>query len=159
MRTRQASGSGSRFINSLITQLQLPPDQARVVGEELVGGRFACPLGGEYQIVETEDGLVRWASSAIPEVNRFVFSEIPADYRMPLLEWFRGMFLDVARDDEALELHAEIAMVPQKIEPKDNGDDGFSLPGLNGIWNSIKGSDEEQPPPEPHPPVEGLPEP
>lgn len=51
-RARDTSASASRFMNSLTTQLHVPAEDARVLGEDLVGGKFACPLGGKYVLVD-----------------------------------------------------------------------------------------------------------
>lgn len=129
MRARDTSASASRFMNSLSAQLQVPPADARSLGESLVGGRFKCPLGGEYQLVEPLGGGVQekstaeakstggtsptrvlWASSAPAPRNRFLLTEIPADYQMPLLAWFRGLTADIARVQDELWLHANLEM-------------------------------------------------
>ncbi len=51
-RARDTSASAARFMNSLTTQLHVPPKDARALGEELVGGKFKCPLGGQYVLVD-----------------------------------------------------------------------------------------------------------
>ena len=66
MRARDTSASGSRFMNSLTTQLHVPPENARTLAEALVGGKFACPLGGEYVLVDP--GLA--ASAAAERAKR-----------------------------------------------------------------------------------------
>jgi len=159
MRSRQASASASRFMNSLTTQLHVPPDEARDVAEQLVGGHFVCPLGGQYELLE--DGEVAaatgnaeellpvpgarrlWASTAVAPPNRFLLTEIPADYQMPLMEWFRGLTLEVARIDsaDALTLHAELDMVHQEITPPTEASEGgLKLPSLGGLfgWGGAK---------------------
>ena len=152
MRARQASASGSRFMNSLTTQLHVPPDQARDVAEALVGGHFVDPLGGKYELLEEGErasargdnaevlpapGARRlWASTAVTPQNRFLLTEIPADYQMPLMEWFRGLTLEVARVDsaDALTLHAELDMVHQDVAPPAANEGGFKLPSLGGLF-------------------------
>ena len=52
MRARDTSASASRFMNSLTTQLHVAPEKARTLGEDLVAGQFACPLGGKYVFVD-----------------------------------------------------------------------------------------------------------
>lgn len=146
MRSRQASASASRFMNSLTTQLHVPPDQARDVAEQLVGGHFVDPLGGKYELLE--DGIAApaqvaageslptpgarhlWASTAVIPPNRFLLTEIPADYQMPLMEWFRGLSLEVARVDsaDALTLHAELDMVHQEVTPPEESRGGLKMP-------------------------------
>lgn len=162
MRSRQASTSASRFMNSLTTQLHVPPDQARDFAERLVGGHFVDPLGGEYELLEDgertsargpgpDEALpapgVRhlWASSAVAPPNRFLLTEIPADYQMPLMEWFRGLSLEIARVDSAdvLTLHAELDMVHQEVAPPEESGGGLKLPSLGGLfgWGESKDDD------------------
>ena len=52
MRARDTSASASRFMNSLTTQLHVPAEDARALGEDLVAGKFACPLGGKYVLID-----------------------------------------------------------------------------------------------------------
>jgi hypothetical protein len=164
MRARQASASGSRFMNSLTAQLHVPPDQARDVAEALVGGHFIDPLGGKYELLEDGErasargqngdgellpapGARRlWASTAVTPQNRFLLTEIPADYEMPLMEWFRGLTLEVARVDsaDALTLHAELDMVHQEITPPAENGGGSLLPSLGGLFG-LGGKEEAKP--------------
>jgi hypothetical protein len=167
MRARQASASASRFMNSLTAQLHVPPNQARDVAEGLVGGHFVDPLGGKYELLEEgERASVRgdneradellpapgarrlWASTAVTPQNRFLLTEIPADYEMPLMEWFRGLNLEVARVDsaDALTLHAELDMVHQEITPPEEASEGGSLlPSLGGLLGWGKTNKDESP--------------
>jgi hypothetical protein len=148
MRARDTSASGARFMNSLTTLLHVPPAEARPLGEALVGGKFDCPLGGDYVLVDPNiplpdagegspdageplpipNGAVAsatmprrlWASTATPPENRFLLTVIPADYTMPLLTWVRGLQAEVARIDDELTLHAELDMVHLEIGPPDD---------------------------------------
>ena len=110
MRTRETSAAGSRMMNSLANQLRVPRDQCREVAERLVDGTFVCPLGGEYQLYAPKRGLEVWISSALPVQNRFMLNEVPEDYRLPMLDWFRGLTGDLRLDEQALSVHLEIKM-------------------------------------------------
>ena len=110
MRTRETSAAGSRMMNSLANQLRVPRDQCREVAERLVDGKFVCPLGGEYQLYAPPRGQEVWISSALPVKNRFILSEVPDDYRLPMLNWFRGLTGDLRLDEQALSVHLEIKM-------------------------------------------------
>jgi hypothetical protein len=158
MRARNASASGSRFLNSLATQLHLPPQDARSVAESLVAGKFDCPLGGDYVLVDransngeaasaavqNEENLPApdlrhqlWASSATTPENRFLLTVIPDDYTMPLMNWFRGLDADVARTNDELTLHAELDMVHIEVGPPEDPEEasgGFPIPGLNNLF-------------------------
>jgi hypothetical protein len=153
MRARQASASASRFMNSLVAQLRVPPEQARDVAEQLVGGHFVDPLGGKYELLEDGNPALAaqaggenlpmpgarrlWASTAVQPENRFMLTEIPANYEMPLMQWFRGLSVEVARVDSAdtLTLQAELDMVHQDITPPEEAKEGGSLlPSLGGLF-------------------------
>lgn len=110
MRTRDTSVAGSRMMNSLANQLKIPRPDCRDFAEQLVDGKFVCPLGGEYQLYEPKRGLEVWASSALPEVNRFLLSEVPDDFELPMLQWFRGLRGDAKMDERSLDIHLEIQM-------------------------------------------------
>jgi len=181
MRARDTSASAARFMNSLSTQLHVPAERARAVAEDLVGGTFNCPLGGEYMLVDAvdndsqpkvrrkntrdvqqlpppdnklsqrEDGPAHrlWTSTAPPAENRFLLTVIPADYRMPLLEWFRGLNAEVARVDDEFTLHAVLDMtrievgLPKDSETKEAGG-LLLLRGIRDLFGS-SGSNKGDP--------------
>jgi len=179
MRARNTSASGARFMNSLVTQLHVPPEEARELSERLVGGEFDCPLGGDYALVDPDvplparlkglgqggrgDGKETlpppaeagspsgarklWVSTATPPENRFLLTEIPADYQMPMMDWFRGVSADVARDGEDLMLHADLDMTHIEVGPPEEpgADEGglLSLPGLRDLFGTNRSKDEQ----------------
>jgi hypothetical protein len=168
MRSRDTSASAARFMNSLTTQLHVPPQDARPLAEALVGGKFDCPLGGDYELVDPSiplpvpgEGLeegseqlpapntarLLWASTATPPENRFLLTVIPADYTMPLMQWFRGLDAQVARIDDELTLHAEIDMVHLEVGPPedpDEGGGGFKLPSLGQLFGAFGNNKDQQ---------------
>jgi hypothetical protein len=177
MRARDASASGSRFMNSLTTQLHVPPQDARVVAENLVAGKFKCPLGGEYVLVDSANpdapadeaaelppppggeiaapdhrandaaaGRPLWASTATTPENRFLLTVIPADYTMPLMNWFRGVNADVGRANDELTLHAELEMVHIEVGPPEDPEevDGGLLQGLGNLLGGLGAKKDEQ---------------
>jgi hypothetical protein len=158
-RARDASAAGSRFMNSLTTQLHVPPKDARGVAESLVAGKFDCPLGGDYKLVDPLNGSANgepasagvratenltipntrllWASTAAVPENRFLLTVIPADYTMPLMNWFRGLSAEVAQANDELTLHAELEMVHIEVGPPEDPEDaegGLKLPGLGNLF-------------------------
>ncbi|MCI0335505.1 MAG: hypothetical protein L0228_20045 [Planctomycetes bacterium] len=168
-RARDASASGSRFMNSLTTQLHVPPHDARAVAENLIAGRFDCPLGGEYTLVdpfnrdaESAERSARasddaeqlpspnaartlWASTATTPENRFLLTVIPAEYTMPLMNWFRGLTAESARANDELTLHAELDMVHIEVGPPEDPEEagGLKLPGLGELLGFGKTKDEQ----------------
>ncbi len=154
MRARNTSASASRFMNSLTTQLHVPPQNARALAESLTNGRFTCPLGGDYKLISLpvagegagEGQRKLWASTATSPQNRFLLTEIPADYQMPLMNWFRGLSADVARANDELNLHAALDMVHIKVGPPEDPEDaggGLKLPGLGNLFSGFGAKKDE----------------
>ncbi len=115
MRTRQTSVAGSRMMNALANQLKVPRNECREVAQRLVDGQFVCPLGGNYQLYATDRGLEVWISSALPKSNQFSLSEVPKDFQLPLLDWFRGLQADLTLNDQSLNVHLEIKMTQDAL--------------------------------------------
>lgn len=167
-RARNTSASAGRFMNSLTTQLHVAPENARAVAESLVTGHLDCPLGGDYVLVDplaqnapigrdaqrnanaevlpapsepdVGSGRKLWASTATPVQNRFLLTEIPADYEMPLMNWFRGVSADVARVNDELNLHAALEMVRIKVGPPEDPDasgGGMNLPNIGNLFSGF----------------------
>jgi hypothetical protein len=109
-RSRETCVAASRMMNSLANQLQVPRPECREVAERLVDGKFVCALGGKYQLFAPDRGLEVWLSSSLPESNRFLLAEVPEDYQLPLLTWFRGLRGDLQVTDQTLHAHLEIDM-------------------------------------------------
>ena len=172
MRARDTSASASHFMNSLTTQLHIPAADARAVGEDLVAGKFACPLGGKYVLVDpmspqadngkgTGAGAVEtvppppgaapiehklWVSTAPPAENRFFLTVIPAEYQMPFLQWFRGVNADVARVNDELWLNAQLDMTHIEVGPPEDPDaagSGLKLPSLGGLFGGFGAKKDE----------------
>ncbi len=176
MRARNTSAGGARFMNSLVTQLHVPPEEARELAEQLVGGKFDCPLGGDYALVDpnvplaargegrqgegdetlpppaeagsTSGGRKLWVSTATPPENRFLLTEIPADYQMPMMSWFRGASADVARDSADFVLHADLDMMHIEVgppeDPEANDDSILSLPSLRRLFGGSERKKDEE---------------
>jgi hypothetical protein len=99
-----------------------------------------------------------WSSTAVPVENRFLLTEVPADYQVPMLNWFRGINADLSPGPDELRVHAELDMVHLDVapEPTDTGE-GFKLPNLGNLfggWSKTKDDevkpasvDEDLPPP------------
>ncbi len=108
-RARQTSASGSRFMNSLHTQLGVPKDECLTLAHDLIDGEFVCPLGGRYLLVEIPGGVQAWASTAAAPNNQFLLTEIPANFQLPLLNWFRGLDMRLTQtDDNAMLLDLDL---------------------------------------------------
>jgi hypothetical protein len=146
------------------------------LAEALVGGTFDCPLGGDYKLIPllvpgeglgegqkraetlpapdravasaTANGArLLWTSTAPAPQNRFLLAEIPADYQMPLMDWFRGLTADVARIEDELTLNATLDMMHIEVGPPEDPEQsggGLKLPGLGDLFSGFgKKKDEE----------------
>jgi hypothetical protein len=151
-------------MNSLTTQLHVQPQEARRIAENLIAGQFDCPLGGEYRLVplpaagaglgegptaeQPPDPTARllWVSTAPVPENRFLLSVIPAGYNMPLMNWFRGLDADVARNNDELTLHAELDMVHLEVGPPEDPEQsgGGLLPNLGNLFSGFGAKKDEQ---------------
>ncbi len=166
-RARGASASGSRFMNSLTSQLHAPPQRAKELADDLVGGVFRCPLGGEYKLVDPTQPVLEaapaapnadttalaqedqpeadpaarllWTSTATSPENRFLLTIIPADYTMPFMNWFRGMSAEVARVEDALTLHSELEMVHLEVGPPEDPEASAGGMKLPGLGDLFGG--------------------
>ena len=114
-RTRETSVAASRMMNSLANQFRVARPECRALAERLVDGQFVCPLGGDYQLLAPERDLETWASSALPPENRFLLTQVPEDFQLPLLDWFRGLRGDLQLEDDSLSLQLEIDMTPAAV--------------------------------------------
>jgi hypothetical protein len=156
-------------MNSLTTQLHVTPENARPIAESLVTGHFACPLGGDYVLVDANSALPApgqkreealpnppgdvaaaggrklWASTATPPQNRFLLTEIPADYQLPLMGWFRGLSAEAGRANDELTLHAALEMVHIEVGPPEDpaaAGGGLNLPNLGNLFGFGAKKDE-----------------
>ena len=94
----------------------------------------------------TVSGRKLWASTATPPENRFLLTEIPADYQMPLMNWFRGLSTDVARANDELSLHAALDMTHIEVGPPEDPDaaaGGLNIPNLGNLFGFGKRVDDK----------------
>jgi hypothetical protein len=149
---RLASASGSRFMNSLARQLRVPPAECRATAETLVGGTFRCPLGGNYALLEPTGGHPVWVSDALAPNNRFLFSEVPSDFTLPLLTWFRGVTAELSLTEDTLTAYAVIDLEHKTGSASKKASDPkpLALPdfGLGGRKNGSAETEREPVPPE-----------
>lgn len=101
-RATQASLENARLLNTLSQQFAVPRPEALSAGEQLLDARLVCPLGGEYRFDEQTQ---RWFSTAWPDEDS---GDAPAEYRAPLLEWFRGLAARAIVDEDRAVIHAEL---------------------------------------------------
>ena len=112
IRTRQTSLGNLRLMNGLNQQLHVAPKDCRQVAERLMGAKLVCPLGGKYVFKETTDGAGRWTSTAMTRGGGIPLlgTQVPAGYKAPPLNWFRGLELEASMTEKILSAHAEVLM-------------------------------------------------
>jgi hypothetical protein len=114
-RAYQASLGNAKLLHALSQQLGVPREEALTVAEQLLDASLVCSLGGRYQLDEKADRLALWMSDKWPPPND---RRRPAEYRAPLLEWFRGLDGELTMYQDRVVLHAEMDMQRQPSEAK-----------------------------------------
>lgn len=115
MRARETSVAPSRLMNSLANLLHVPRPECRSFAERLLDATFICPLDGEYQLFESDGTVPTWSSTALPAQNRNLLTEVPADYQLSILTWFRGLHADLLVDEGELSAHGELKMAASAL--------------------------------------------
>jgi hypothetical protein len=115
MRARETSVAPARLMNSLANLLQVPRDECLDLSQRLLDATFTCPLDGEYKLFESEGSLPIWSSSALPAQNRNLLTEVPADFHLPMLTWFKGMTGDMQISGGTLSGHAELELTSEAL--------------------------------------------
>ncbi len=116
-RAWKTSLTNVQWVNHVAHKFQLPAEGAWATAESIVGARFVCPLGGEYQF----DGA--WKSSAWPSWTQ---PRVPADYHAPLLRWFRGIDAEVIQTENQFVVHGTMD-VQRETQTSPNGLPSFNL--------------------------------
>jgi hypothetical protein len=152
-RALQGSAGNVRFMYALNQQLHIPMEDAPEMAERLVDGQLHDPLGGDYKLVETEDGGLFWRSTEFPERG----GRMPETFQAPILDWFRGLDAHVTKYGDRMVARLEVDMLRKEREqPK------FEIPSLplfnlfgNGTkaFQPKKDQPEELPPPLPEAPA------
>ena len=111
-RTRETSLNNLRFLHTLDEQLHVPPKACREAAEFLLDAKLICPLGGQYELRETDREPAHWTSTALnhTEPGGFLRVHAPKDYQSPPLSWFRGLDLDATMTEKNVSAHAEVIM-------------------------------------------------
>jgi hypothetical protein len=113
-RAWETSVANVRLLHSLNQQLRVPPDRALGTAEKILDTTLICPLGGSYEVT-TAHGRQVWKSTAWDGNATLT---LPQDYRAPLLQWFRGLNLDLTKSGDELVAHAQIDMQPMISKKK-----------------------------------------
>ncbi|REK08939.1 MAG: hypothetical protein DWQ37_18915 [Planctomycetota bacterium] len=123
--SRQITLGNTRFMNMLIEQLHVPPEESLATGERILGAKFMSPLGGEYELRKWEGGAEGWVATAL--ADRDNSTQPPPDYQYEALRWVRGAKLELSMQQApqaALAAHGEFIM------PVESRPSTFELPKL-----------------------------
>ncbi len=101
-RSWQASIANVRLLNVLHQQFAIPIERAAEVAQGILDVDLVCSLGGEYKTVELPSGRTVWASDGWPSFDARV---LPDQYVAPLLKWFRGLELEVVKEETQFKIH------------------------------------------------------
>jgi hypothetical protein len=146
-RAREATIGNTRFLHTLSQQLGVPRKDALATAGRLLDARLVCPLQGEYHLAQHEDGLEYWVATKLADERYPGAAGVPADYKAPVLDWFRGVNADLTTEGDKLIVHAELDMQRKPNEPK------IKLPLFNLNWFGApparKAEEPSRPSPEP----------
>ena len=101
-RSWQASIANVRLLNVLHQQFAIPIEQAAEVAQGILDVDLVCSLGGQYKTIELPSGRTVWVSDAWPSFDARV---LPEQYVAPLLKWFRGLELEVVKEETQFKIH------------------------------------------------------
>jgi hypothetical protein len=104
---RKTSDGNLALLRTLQQQFGVGPRQALRAGEDLLGARMTCPLGGKYELDEGQrDGtepFLAWYAVLPEGCNE-------RNYHSELLDWVRGVDLEFQIDNTSLSTHTEIEL-------------------------------------------------
>ncbi|HVJ69574.1 MAG TPA: hypothetical protein VM510_16475, partial [Caulifigura sp.] len=125
-RERETSRGNARLLDSFTEQLGVPDNEARAAARSVLGADVVCPLGGEYRREPPDYQFSThqpWYSTAWPAAKepwrdepffeRLSASRLnapPADYRPRLLDWFKGLAIEVQFDNQTMLSRVELVV-------------------------------------------------
>ena len=101
-RSWQASIANVRLLNMLHQQFAIPIERAAEVAQGILDVDLVCSLDGQYKTIQLPSGRKVWVSDAWP---RFDARVLPSEYVAPMLKWFRGLELEVVKEETQFKIH------------------------------------------------------
>ncbi|MDA1055070.1 MAG: hypothetical protein O3C40_32000, partial [Planctomycetota bacterium] len=105
-RATQTSVGNAKLLQAMSQQLRVPSADALEVTQDLLNAKLVCSLAGKYELMDRGDGQPTWRSTNWPVAGE----PFPEDYHAPVLDWFRGLNLDLTKYGDRLVMHAELDM-------------------------------------------------
>ena len=133
-RATQTSVGNAKLLQAMSQQLRIPPPKALQTTEDLLNVKLVCSLDGKYELVDRGGGQLTWRSTKWPVAGE----PFPEDYQAPLVEWFRGLDLDLTKYGDRVVMHAELDMQRDAEEKRQP-----SLPLFNLFGAGESGDQEE----------------
>jgi hypothetical protein len=110
-KAKRTSDGNLALLRTLQQQFGVAPHLALPIGEDLLGARMICPLGGKYELkAHQRDGkgpFLEWYS-VLPE------GLDERNCRSELLDWVRGLDLEFQIDNTSLSTHTELELRNEK---------------------------------------------
>lgn len=135
-RAWETSVGNVRLLHVLTQQLHVPMPEAKEVAERILNAQLLCPLGGEYGLVDNQDGTQRWASSAWENGKQ----QSRNGYVSPLMNWLRGLQAAVTIEDDRV-----VGSGSLDIQRAKQGAGGIKLPLFNFFGGGSKQQSATQP--------------
>ncbi|MBC8356003.1 MAG: hypothetical protein H8E66_28840 [Planctomycetes bacterium] len=133
-RATQSSVGNAKLLNAMTQQLSVPRAEALRTAEDLLNTTLVCSLDGKYELVNRGEEMASWRSSKWPVAGQ----PLPDDYKAPVLDWFRGLNLDLTKYGDRMVMHAELDM--QRAPEEKNR---LELPLFNLFGGNLANDDKE----------------
>lgn len=129
----RASHGNTQLLESVHQQLKVPIKDCMVAAENLLDVKLQCPLGGEYEYLETASGSGQWASTAWENAANGQDGSIgpPQDYVAPWVMWFRGAKVHVTQQEKSLSVVGSVALEMPPLPPELESDTPSVLPAMD----------------------------
>jgi hypothetical protein len=134
-RSWQTSVANVRLLNLITQQFRVAPELAKPIVERMLDVELVCSLRGNYQLMELPSGRKLWYSDAWPSFSQPV---LPDEHTAPLLEWFRGLVVEVTKGETQFSVHGFL-----DIERTENGTKLPSFDLFKGFGNLFGGSEKD----------------
>lgn len=113
-RATQTSLGNAKLLHALSQQLRVPRADALETAEDLLDSKLVCSLRGKYELTEVAGTARIWRSTNWLQPGQ----PFPPDYNAPLMDWFRGLNLDLTKYGDRMVMHAELDMQRAATEEK-----------------------------------------